>query len=206
MINIPQGNLDTNMEHNFSTVPQADINRSSFKTPFKHKTTFEVGNLVPIYVDEVLPGDTFDVDMESFARLSAPLTTPLMDNLYLDTHFFYVPNRLLWSNWEKFCGAQDDPGDSTDFSVPVITCPTGGWVHGSLADYFGIQVGAEDLDVAALHFRAYNLIYNEWYRDENLQNSVTVDLDNGPDTDTDYVVRKRNKRHDYFTSCLPWPH
>jgi hypothetical protein len=142
--------------------------------------------------------------MSGFGRLATPIN-PIMDNMYLDTFFFAVPCRLLWDNWEKFHGEQTNPGDSTDYTVPVISTPTGGYDVGSLADYFGLPTEVEIEDVNALHFRAYNLIYNEWFRDQNLIDSVQVDTDDGPDLDTDYVIKKRSKRHDYFTSCLPWP-
>lgn len=191
------------MAHDFSQVPHADIPRSSFRRPHGVKTMFDAGLLIPIYVDEVLPGDTFNVRLTAVARLSTPLV-PFMDNLWMDFHFFYVPNRLLWTNWERFCGAQDDPGDSTDFVVPKLDVHAG-FAIGSLGDYFGLPTGIANVLPNAFHFRAYNLIWNEWFRDENLQVSLPVDKDNGPDTVSQYVVRRRGKRHDYFTSCLPWP-
>ena len=160
--------------------------------------------MVPIYADEVLPGDSFNLRVTTFARLQ-PTIHPFMDNLYADVFFFFVPNRLIWTNWERFNGAQDDPGDSTDFLVPTIPMPVGGPASGSLSDYLGIPPGAVSKSVCSFWHRAYNLIWNEWFRDENLQNSVVVDKDDGPDTYTDYVLLKRGKRHDYFTSCLPWP-
>jgi hypothetical protein len=192
------------MNHDFSKVPKAEIQRSSFNRSHGYKTTMNFDELVPIFVDEALPGDTFNLDMSGFGRLATPIN-PIMDNMYLDTFFFAVPCRLLWDNWEKFHGEQTNPGDSTDYTVPVITTPSGGYDVGSLADYFGLPTEVEIEDVNALHFRAYNLIYNEWFRDQNLIDSVQVDTDDGPDLDTDYVIKKRSKRHDYFTSCLPWP-
>ena len=192
------------MNHNFSNVPKADIQRSSFNRSHGFKTTFDAGQLVPIFVDEALPGDTFNLNMSGFGRLATPIH-PIMDNMYMETFFFAVPIRLLWDNWEKFNGEQTDPGDSTDYVIPVVTTPTGGYSAGSLFDYFGLPTDVEFDDINALHSRAYNLIYNEWFRDENLQDSVVVDTDDGPDTDTDYVIKRRGKRHDYFTSCLPWP-
>ncbi len=191
------------MRKDFSEVPQADIQRSNFNRSHGLKTTFDSGYLIPIYADEALPGDTFNLKLSSMARLATPLV-PFMDNIHMDFFFFAVPNRLLWTNWQKFMGEQDNPGDSIDFTVPVIT-PTGVWDEGSLADYFGIPTKSGTVQPNALHFRAYNLIYNEWFRDQNLQNSITVDLDDGPDAEADYVLKKRGKRHDYFTSCLPWP-
>ncbi len=192
------------MKHDFSKAPQAEIPRSSFDRSHGHKTTFDSGWLVPVFVDEALPGDTYNVKMTAFARLATPLH-PFMDNLYLDSFFFAVPIRLLWNNWAKFNGEQTDPGDSTDFTVPTMDSPVGGYLQGSLSDYFGIPTEIAALTHNSLWHRAYNLIYNEWFRDQNLQDSVVVDLDDGPDTDTDYVILRRGKRHDYFTSSLPWP-
>ena len=192
------------MNHNFSEVPKVSIPRSTFDRSHGHKTTFDAGYLVPIYVDEALPGDTFNLNMSGFGRLATPIF-PIMDNMYLDTFFFAVPLRLIWDNFQKFMGEQEDPGDSTDFLVPVVTTPAGGFTSGSLYDYFGLPVVRNIENVANLHGRAYNLIYNEWFRDENIQDSVTVDKGDGPDSATNYVLRRRGKRHDYFTSCLPWP-
>jgi hypothetical protein len=205
MVNIPQGRLPTNLAHDFSKVPRAEIPRASFKRVHTHKTTFDAGKLIPIYVDEALPGDTFNMDVSILARLASPLQYPIMDNLYLDSFFFAVPLRLLWENWERMNGAQDDPGDSTDYLAPQIAAPAGGWLAHSLSDYFGLPTEVENISVTSFWHRAYNLIWNEWFRDQNLQNSVVVDKDDGPDTDTDYVILNRGKRHDYFTSCLPWP-
>lgn len=191
--------------HSFSRVPSIAIERSKFDRSHGLKTTFDADYLIPVLVDEVVPGDTFNLRMSAFARLSTPIR-PVMDNLYLDTFFFFVPNRLLWTNWEKFCGAQTNPGDSISFTVPQITLPAGGPEVGALADYMGLTTDMVfALNVSALHFRAYNLIYNTWFRDQNLQSSVVVGTGDGPDVLTDYVLRKRGKRHDYFTSALPLP-
>lgn len=193
------------MSHSFSRVPQADIPRSSFDRSCGHKTTFDAGYLVPIYLDEALPGDTFNAKMAAFGRLATPLH-PFMDNLFMDTHFFFVPNRLVWENWERFNGAQDNPGDSTDFLVPQMFSPAGtGYANGSLSDYMGIPTDVPELPHNSLWHRAYNLIWNEWFRDQNLQDSVPVDTGDGPDDPADYVLLRRGKRHDYFTSALPWP-
>lgn len=197
--------MKTVMKHDFSKVPRADIPRSNFRRSHGLKTTFDSGYLIPIYVDEALPGDTFNVKLTSVARLATPLT-PFMDNLHMDFFFFAVPNRLLWTNWQRFMGERDpDPDSSTDYTVPTVPTVSGGFTEQSLADYFGLPIGVHPLSVNALHFRAYNLIYNEWFRDQNIQDSVKVDRDDGPDLLSDYVVLKRGKRHDYFTSCLPWP-
>ena len=202
MLGGPMGTLPTTLTHEFSRVPQAEIQRSTFNRVHGLKTTFDSGQLVPIYVDEVLPGDTFQLNATGFGRLSTPLY-PVMDNMYVETFFFFVPNRIIWDNWEKFNGAQDDPGDSTDFLVPQITNATIAEEH--LFDYMGLPTKTAGLDFNNLHGRAYNLIWNEWFRDENLQDSLVVPKGDGPDTLTDFTIQKRGKRHDYFTSALPWP-
>jgi len=196
----PSGAQPTTMSHDFSKVPKAEIQRSVFNRDHGLKTTMDAGNLVPIFVDEALPGDTFTLRATGFGRLATPIN-PIMDNMYIETFFFAVPYRLVWSNWEKFCGEQDNPGDSTDYLVPTVS---GTVTTGSLFDYMGIPIG-NALEWNNLHGRAYNLIWNDWFRDENLQDSVVVDKDDGPDTYTDYAILKRGKRHDYFTSALPWP-
>ncbi len=193
------------MSHKFSEVPNADIPRSSFNRSHGYKTTFNSGLLIPIFIDEALPGDTFNLKMTAFSRLATPLH-PFMDNLFMSSFFFAVPMRLIWTNWEKFNGSQDDPSDSTDFTIPQMVSPgAGGYAAVSLSDYFGIPTEIPLLTHSSLFHRAYNLIWNEWFRDQNMQDSAVVDLDDGPDVDTDYPVRRRGKRHDYFTSALPWP-
>lgn len=195
--------------HDFSMIPRADIPRSTFRIEKAHKTTFDAGYLVPVYVDEVLPGDTFNLSMTAFARMATPLF-PLMDNLHLDTFWFFVPNRLVWDNWQRFMGEQDNPGDSTSYVIPQVVSPVGGYPVLSLQDYMGLptvgQITAgQTFTHSALFMRAYNLIFNEWFRDENLQNSVAVPKGDGPDLSTLYTGLRRGKRHDYFTSALPWP-
>jgi hypothetical protein len=190
-------------------IPKADIPRSKFDCQSTHKTTFDAGYLVPVYVDEVLPGDTFNLNMTAFARLATPLY-PIMDNLHLESFFFFVPNRLIWDNWQKFMGQQTNPGDSISYVIPQQVSPANGYAIGSLQDYMGLptvgQVTAtKTVSHCAFWPRAYNLIYNEWFRDENLQNSVVVDKGDGPDTVTNYTLLRRGKRKDYFTSALPWP-
>ena len=196
------GTLPTTLSHEFSRVPQAEIQRSTFNRVHGLKTTFDSGLLVPIYVDEVLPGDTFQLNATGFGRLATPIY-PIMDNMYVETFFFFVPNRLIWDNWEKFNGAQDNPGDSTDYLIPQITGAT--VAENSLYDYFGLPTQVSGIDFNNLHGRAYALCWNEWFRDENLQDSITVDKGDGPDNIADYTLQKRGKRHDYFTSALPWP-
>jgi len=190
------------MKHRFSEVPDVSIPRSTFDRSCGYKTTFDAGYLVPVFVDEALPGDTFKVNMNGFARLSTP-TYPIMDNMMLDTFFFAVPIRLLWENWKKFCGEQVDPGDSISFTIPTTTLNNVS--NETLYDYLGCPTKiAANYTVNNLFARAYNMIWRDWFRDENLQDSPVVDIDDGPDTSTDYVLLKRGKRHDYFTSALPW--
>lgn len=195
--------------HRFSMVPRADIPRSQFNIQKAHKTTFDAGWLVPIYVDEVLPGDTFSLKMTAFCRLATPLF-PVMDNLFLDSFFFFVPNRLVWNNWQKFMGEQENPGDSTSYVIPKMQSPAGGYPVGSIFDHMGLptvgQVAAgAQVEHSSLFLRAYNLIYREWFRDENLIDSPKVNKGDTDDPPADYALLKRGKRHDYFTSCLPWP-
>lgn len=197
--------IPSHQNHVFSQVPKAEIPRSTFDRSHGHKTTFDAGYLVPFLVDEALPGDTFNVNLTGFARLATPIF-PIMDNMFMDTQYFSVPIRLVWDNWQKFNGEQTDPGDSTDYVVPqMVSTAVTGYLANSLHDYFGLPTEVPGLTHSALWHRAYNLIWNEWYRDQNLQDSVVVDRDDGPDSPTDYVLLRRGKRHDYFTSSLPWP-
>lgn len=191
------------MTHNFSQVPSVQIPRSQFNRSHGYKTTFDVGQLVPIYVDEALPGDTFNLNLSTFARLATPIA-PIMDNLFIDTFFFAVPIRLVWDNFQKFNGEQENPNDSIDYLIPQMNSGDG-YEIGSLSDYMGLPTTIANLDHSSFWHRAYNLIYNEWFRDQNLQDSVTVDKGDGPDDPANYTILKRGKRHDYFTSCLPWP-
>ena len=190
-------------QHLFSQVPSTQIPRSVFDRSHGYKTTFNSGYLVPFYVDEVLPGDSFKLTATLFARLATPIV-PFMDNLYLETFFFFVPNRLVWDNWQKFNGEQKNPSDLTDFLIPTVSGTN--VQNQTLWDYFGLPTNVNKaLKVNALPFRAYNLIFNEWFRDENLQESLKVPTGDGPDNLSDYGLVRRGKRHDYFTSCLPWP-
>ena len=199
------GSLPSVMGHRFSSVPAAEIQRSQFDRSHGYKTTFNAGDLVPFFVDEVLPGDTFNLNVTTFARMATPIT-PVMDNLFCDTFFFFVPLRLVWDNFKKMMGEQVNPGDSTSYLVPQMTAPAGtGHLVGSLSDYMGIPTGVASLAHSSLWHRAYNLVWSEWFRDQNLQNSPVLNRGDGPDSSTDYVLLKRGKRHDYFTSCLPWP-
>lgn len=192
------------MNHDFSMIPSTNIKRSLFNRESGLKTTFDSGLLVPFFIDEALPGDTFKMNVSMLARMTTPIT-PVMDNAKLDYFFFSVPYRLVWDNWQRFNGEQTKPGDSTDYLIPQLKSPAGGFGVNSIADYFGIPSNIANLSVNALPFRAYNLIYNEWFRDQNLCEPVEVPTNDGPDSVADYVLKRRGKRHDYFTSCLPWP-
>jgi hypothetical protein len=152
-------------------------------------------------VDEVLPGDTHTLRTNLFGRLATPIK-PIMDNLFLETFFFFVPTRLVWDNWAKFNGEQTNPGDSIDYTIPTRTT-SGGYGEGTLGDYMGLRIGVPGLTHSDLPFRCYGLIWNEWFRDQNLQNSVTVGTGDNGSAQT--LLLRRGKRHDYFTSCLPWP-
>lgn len=196
--------MKSTTKSHFSQVPSAEIQRSSFDRSHGCKATFDAGYLVPIYVDEALPGDTFNLSLSAFARLATPLK-PVMDNMFMETFFFAVPNRLLWDNWQQFNGEQKSPGDTTDFLVPTYNASPTGFGAESLEDYFGIETDIPNLTINALHTRAYHLIWNEWFRDENLQDPVQFDTDDGPDLTIAHPLLRRGKRHDYFTSCLPWP-
>lgn len=207
------------MKHLFSQIPRAHISRSVFDRSHGWKSTFDSGYLVPFLVDEVLPGDSFKVKFNFLARLSTPVV-PTMDNLFIDTFYFFVPYRLLWKHWEQFNGQQDYPGASTDYLVPQTSAPAeGGFPVGSLEDYFGLPTGVARIKANELAARAYALIWNEWFRDENLQNPVNLSsyaeistasgLDDVGLGDAGFIgfhkLLRRGKRHDYFTSALPWP-
>jgi len=191
-------------QSHFAVAPSANIQRSSFDRSHGFKTTMDAGGLIPIFVDEALPGDTFNLRASFFARMNTPIT-PIMDNAYFETFFFEVPVRQVWDNWEKFNGAQDNPGDSTDYLIPTITSPAGGYDVESIYDYMGIPPSIAGIEHSALYLRAYNHIYNTWFRDQNLQDSVPYITGDGPDDPATYTILNRGKRHDYFTSSLPWP-
>lgn len=206
-----------NANGRFSEVPSANIKRSSFDRSFSHKTSFNVGELVPIFVDEVLPGDTFSVDTSKVVRLQTPIT-PVMDNLFLDTYFFFVPSRLCWEHWKEFMGENTTSAWVSDitYTIPQTTAPAGGWQIGTIADYMGIPTGVSGISVNSLPFRAYALIVNEWFRDQNLQDPAKVSLDDATDTGSNgsnYITDLElggmpfvaSKLHDYFTSALPAP-
>lgn len=190
--------------HRFSDVPQVQSERSSFDRSHSVKTTFDAGKLIPIFVDEVLPGDTFTLKSTMFGRMATPIY-PVMDNIAVDTFYFFVPYRLVWSNFRKFMGEQANPTDSISFVVPQIVAPAGGYGELSLYDYFGLPTKIATYSHSALPFRAYSLIWNEWFRDQNLQTSRANTINDGPDPQSDYILLDRGKRHDYFTSCLPYP-
>ena len=211
--------MNRNVESHFALNPtNIDIRRSTFDRSHSLKTSFNVGDIVPFFIDEVLPGDTFNVDTSKVVRLQT-LLTPVMDNIYLDTYYFFVPNRLTWSHWKQFNGENTESAwlPKTEYEIPQITAPAGtGWSVGTIADYLGVPTGVPDLSVSALPFRAYALVMNEWFRDENLSDPLVVPVDDatvaGVNTGT-FVTDvakgglpyKAAKYHDYFTSCLPSP-
>ena len=210
--------MNRNVESHFALNPtRLDMSRSKFDRSFSLKTSFNVGDIVPFYVDEVLPGDTFNVKTSKVVRMQT-LITPIMDNIYLDTYYFFVPNRLVWEHWKQFNGENTESAwlPSTEYSIPQLTAPAGGWSVGTIADYMGIPTGVANLSVSALPFRAYALICNEWFRDENLCDPLVVPTGDATVAGSNTVASvedyakgatpyKAAKYHDYFTSCLPAP-
>lgn len=202
----------------FSQNPvEIDMPRSKFDRSTQHKTTFNTGDLVPIFIDEVLPGDTMVMDMSSVVRMATPIY-PVMDNAFLDVYFFAVPNRLVWEHWREFMGENrlSHWEQETEYVIPQVQAPTGGWLKGSIADYMGIPTKVEGISISALPFRAYALIWNEWFRDQNLKDPCLINMDettvtgsNGKNYITDVQLggmpAKAAKYHDYFTSALPEP-
>lgn len=203
--NLPTRNLVS--QQDAAVIQRPDVPRSKFSGSWNHKKTFDAGYIYPFLVDEVLPGDHMRYNVTAMVRMFTP-ALPFMDSQRVDTHFFFVPNRLVWSNWVKFMGQQTDPADSIAYTVPVITSTGAGFAVGSLGDHFGLPTVGQPsfaISVNALPFRAYELVYNQWFRDENLINSATVDLTDGATAEANYTLKRRAKSHDYFTSCLPWP-
>ena len=194
---------------NFSMVPRSDVPRSKFRSESAYRTTFDADFLIPVFVEEVLPGDHFHINATCFMRMGTPIF-PIMDNVYLDAFFFFVPNRINWTNWVKFMGEQTNPADTISYTIPQLASTlNGGFAVNSLGDYFGLPVVGTQVTVQpfvnALPFRAYNDIWNEWFRDQNLQNSAFILTDGSTSGEANYPLLKRNKRPDYFTSSLPWP-
>lgn len=210
--------MNRNTESHFALNPtNIDMSRSTFDRSSSIKLSFNTGDIIPFYIDEVLPGDTFKVKTSKVVRLQT-LITPMMDNLYLDTYFFFVPNRIVWNHWRELNGENTQSAwiPQTEYQVPQITAPSNGWSVGTLADYFGIPTGVPNLSVNALPFRAYALIMNEWFRDENLSDPLQIPVDDATvagvntgnyitDTAKGGLPFKASKYHDYFTSCLPSP-
>jgi len=195
--------------HDFAMNPRAQVMRSSFPVRQARKTAFSAAYLVPIYCEEVLPGDTFNIQCNAVVRTAVPIV-PILDNWHMEFFAFFTPNRLLWTNWAKMLGAQDNPADSISFTIPQIVSSVGGYNIATVQDYLGLPTvgqlgGAATISHNVLPLRAYNRIYNEWFRDQNLQNGLVMSTDNGPDNINNYGLMKRGKRHDYFTACLPWP-
>ncbi|QCS36230.1 major capsid protein [Capybara microvirus Cap1_SP_167] len=191
-------------QFSFAKVPSVEIPRSSFNRSFNHKTCINTDYLYPVYCQEVIPGDTFNCNLTAFGRLNT-LIRPIMDNLYLDFFFFYVPNRLVWSHWVNMLGQRDNPSDSIDYSCPMVESGSDGFDYGSIYDYLGLPVKVPNLEVSALPLRAINLIYNDHFRDENLIDQLPVNRGDAYDNKSIYSLFKRGKRHDYFTSCLTSP-
>lgn len=212
--------MTRNTEMHFGNTPQIDLKRSKFDLSYSHKTTFNVGDIVPVYVDsDILPGDTVQLDLASLIRMATPIY-PIMDNLYADIYFFFVPHRLVWEHWQQFWGENDDPWtQQTEYEIPQITSPAGGgWKEGTIAEYMGVPLRVEGLSVNALPFRAYAKIFNDWFRDENLMSNCHIYMDEttragSNSSNWNRVIQtelggkpaKASKMHDYFTSALPQP-
>jgi len=206
---MPRNSAGSSQQSHFAKIPAVNMQRSVFDRSFTHKSTIDTGVLIPYLVQEILPGDSLTLKSNILARLATPIY-PYMDNVYLDVHFFFVPNRLVWENWERFNGAQDDPDDTTDYMVPQLDDATheAGFGELTIYDYMGLptrvsSIPQDDMPIS-LPFRAYYEIWNQWYRDENNQNSLVYSKGDGPDT-TAFAIQRRNRRKDYFTSALPWP-
>lgn len=194
--------------HNFAMIPRADIPRSRFPARKNLKTTISSAFLYPVFLEEVLPGDTWNVRVNVAARTAVPIV-PIMDNWHMEFFYFFTPCRLVWDNWVRFMGEQDNPTDSTSYTIPQVVSPVDGWQPNTIWDHMGIPPAGQiavgnTISVNALPMRAYNLIYNQWFRDENLRTSNTVPKNDGPDNQAFYALARRGKRHDYFTSALPF--
>lgn len=203
------GRLPSVDPSHFAMVPRSDVPRSVFATEHTHKTTFDMGYLIPIHVEEVLPGGVYQGAMHVFARLNN-LLFPLMDNARISSFFFFFPARIGWSNFQKFMGAQDNPGDSISYTIPQTVSPAGGFAVGSIFDYFGLPTvgqvaGGATVSVNALPLRGYNQIWMQWFKDEDLDSNIAAAITDGPDTYTNFALQRRRKRHDYFTTARPWP-
>lgn len=209
--------MNRNTEAHFSEIPKIHQNRSKFDLSHSNKLTFNTGDIIPVYVDmDVLPGDTIQMDTAELVRMATPIH-PVMDNMVMDLYWFFVPHRLVWEHWRAFWGENEDPWtQTTEYEVPQIKAPTGGWEEGTIADYMGIPTNIENIEVNALAFRAYAKVMNDWFRDENLKTATHIYTDettrtgtNGTNYVTDIELGgkpyKAAKMHDYFTSALPNP-
>lgn len=210
--------MNRNSEYKFAQNPQVGVSRSRFQRNSDNKTTFNTGDLIPIYLDEVLPGDTHQVDVACVMRMATPIF-PVMDNAFCDFYFFFIPNRLLWGHWKEFMGENKETAwtPKTEYSVPQVTAPTGGWEEGTLADYLGLPTKVEGISVSALPGRAYGLIYNEWFRNQNVTQPTLVEVtdatttgkNDGSATNDSAITLakplKAAKVFDYYTGALPEP-
>lgn len=210
--------MNRNSEYNFAENPQVGVSRSRFQRNSDNKTTFNTGDVIPIYLDEVLPGDTHQIDVACVMRMATPIF-PVMDNAFCDFYFFFVPNRLLWEHWKEFMGENKETAwtPKTEYSVPQVTAPTGGWAEGTLADYLGLPTKVEGISVSALPGRAYGLIYNEWFRNQNVTQPTLVEVtdatttgkNDGSKTNDSAITLakplKAAKVFDYYTGALPEP-
>lgn len=210
--------MNRNSEYNFAQNPQVGVSRSRFRRNSDNKTTFNTGDLIPIYLDEVLPGDTHEIDMACVMRMATPIF-PVMDNAFCDFYFFFVPNRLLWEHWKEFMGENKETAwtPKTEYSIPQVTAPAEGWEEGTLADYLGLPTKVKGISVSALPGRAYGLIYNEWFRNQNITQPTLIEVtdatttgknDGSKSNDSAITLAKPLKAakvFDYYTGALPEP-
>lgn len=209
--------MNRNTELHFGHTPKIDLKRSKFDMSHSLKTSFNTGDIIPIFCDmDILPGDTVQVDLASLVRMATPIY-PIMDNLYLDTYWFFTPHRLVFDQWQEFWGENEDPwARTTEIELPMLTQPSGGWQTGTIGDYIGIPINVQGEDVSALPFRSYVKIWNDWFRDQNLKQAAHMykdDVTRAGKNDGDYVLNaefgglplKAAKLHDFFTSALPSP-
>lgn len=209
--------MNRNTETHFGNIPSKDIRRSKLSMPFRHLTTFNTGDIIPIFHKEVLPGDTFKLNESMIVRMTTPIA-PVMDNAWIDTYYFFVPRRLVWEHWKEFMGENNTDAwtQETEYTIPKTTAPSGGWSKGSIASYMGARMNTNNVWIDSCYLRAYALIYNEWFRNENISEPAEVtlgDSNTSGSNGTDYVTDaqkggmpcKAVKYADYFTRALPSP-
>lgn len=209
--------MTRNTDSHFGNIPTKTIRRSKFKRPCSHKLTANVGQIIPIYRDELLPGDSCKINVSSLVRMTTPVN-PVIDNCWMDIYFFSIPRRLVWAHWKEFMGENttDEWTQTTEYTIPKTEAPEGGWAKGSIADYMGARINTEGIWIDSCYLRAYTLVYNEWFRNENVSEPAAMsmgDATTSGSNGTDYVVDLEKggmpaqavKFADYLTRALPEP-